>query len=106
MNNEATQDRLVVLAVVVGLIVFAVGGLGLTAWLVHDGAEASSIAFITTPMAGALGALGAILARTGTAQAAVGAAQVVGYQKAVDDLDAIGAAAPAAPVEPLIPPGT
>lgn len=85
--NEQSQDRLVVLAVVVLLGVFAIVGLLGTIWLVNNSHDPASIAVISTLTGAAVGALGTLLASTRSAPPPiVQAAQAQGYVQAVDDV--------------------
>lgn len=61
---EQLQDRAVVLAVVILLGAFALGGLAGTVWLIHDDKDPSAIAVVSGLTGTALGALGAVLAST------------------------------------------
>jgi len=102
--NETTQDRSVVLTVVVVLgIISVVGVLGLL-WLVHSGTAAGDLLAITGVTGPAVGALTGILASTRTATSANAQSQAQGYQAAVADVTAMGNGAPHAPLaDPLVP---
>ena len=93
-----TADRSVVLAVVLGLVAFALLALALAAWLIHDQVDPVAVALLTTPMGVALGALGALLASTRTTTAATAQAEATGYEKAIATVKALPTA-PAVPVD-------
>lgn len=57
-------SRTTVLAVVIGLALFALVALGCTTFLIHDGVAAAQVGLIATPMGMALGGLTGILAST------------------------------------------
>lgn len=59
-----TQNTSIVMTVVISLALFALAGLGGVVWLVSQHAAGDSIALVATPMGVALGALGALLAKT------------------------------------------
>lgn len=82
-------DRLVVLAVVGFLGGTAVLGVAGLVFLVWTGATADQLTPVVALVGPALGALGALLASTRTAQPIQAAAEAVGFQKAVDQVKAL-----------------
>lgn len=78
-----TNDRAVVLAVVIGLVVIAVAGVVGLEVLIYEGVDAGALAPLAPIVAGAAGALGGLLASTRTAAPALEQAKAEGYQLAV-----------------------
>lgn len=83
--NDQSQDRTVVLAVVILLGLVGMLGLTGTIWLVHDKIDASAVAVVSTITGTAVGALGTLLASTRSAPPAQ-IQQAVGYQNALTDV--------------------
>lgn len=94
--NDATQDRSVVLAVVIFVGAIALGGLAGIIFLIHSGTDATSLLAVSGPTTTALGGLVGILAmtRTGTQ-----AAEARGAAKALDQVKQLETVAPSAPVD-------
>lgn len=100
--NDQTQDPRLPLTVVVFLGLLGLGGLIGTVFLIHSGTDATSLLAVTSISGPAVGGLVGILASTRSGPPAkVLQAQAVGYQQAVDDVNAF--VAPPAPVAPNVP---
>lgn len=105
--NEPSQDRAVVLAVILFVGVVAAGGLAGIVYLVAVHADATSLLAVSGPTTTALGILGGLLARTSSGTQA---AEQRGRAKAVEELKQLEPApapeveAPSAPPPPPPPP--
>lgn len=62
--DEPQTEHTIVRIVVIALSLVTLAGLGIMAWLIYVGTEASSIALISSPTTTALGALSAMLVST------------------------------------------
>lgn len=91
---EQTADRSVVLAVVTVLGVIAVTCVIGVIVLVSKDKDPAAVAIVSGMAGTAIGGLVGLLANTRTAQPAVAQAEAVGYQKAVDAVNALPAAPP------------
>lgn len=80
---ESTQDRTVVLAVILFVGIIASGGLAGIVYLVAVHAEATALLAVSGPTTTALGILGGVLATTRTGNQA---AEQKGHAKAIDEL--------------------
>lgn len=99
--QEPTQDRTVVLAVVIFLGLMATGGLAGLVFLIWTGADATSLLAVSNPTMGALGGLGGLLALTRTGNQA---AEQKGAEKALAQVQQLKDAEPAsAPIPSGVP---
>lgn len=100
--NEPSQDRAVVLAVIIFVGVVAAGGLTGIVYLVAVHADASSLLAVSGPATTALGILGGLLARTSSGTQA---AEQRGHAKAVEEFKQLEPAPSPAPTDtpPLAP---
>lgn len=94
---ETTQDHTVVMAIVLILGLIAISGLIAVAVLIAKDKPSESIALVAGFTGTALGALPSLLAQTRTQIVAEDEQQAVGYQQAVDDVNALSA--PSAPTK-------